>query len=56
MLRLAPLLLLMGCSSGSAGIPPCNAMIWVFGTADFSFDCPATTVLKLLERNPPTTP
>jgi len=53
MLRLVPLLLLMGCSGGTASIPPCNAWIFLFGAADLTLDCPARTAVPLLQRNPP---
>jgi hypothetical protein len=53
-IRLLPLLLLTSCGgSGSAGIPPCNAIIWMFGSADLTFDCPAVKAIPLLERRPP---
>jgi len=46
------LLLITGCSGGNASIPPCNAIIWLFGAADLALDCPATNAIRLLERNP----
>jgi hypothetical protein len=46
--------LLTGCS---ASVPPCNAIIWLFGAADLTLDCPAATAIPLLQRhdkdNPP---
>ena len=54
MKHLLPLLLLTSCGgSGSAGIPPCNAIIWMFGSADLTFDCPAVKAIPLLERRAP---
>jgi len=56
---IAPLLaaaaaLLTGCS---ASVPPCNAIIWLFGAADLTLDCPAISAIPLLQRhdkdNPP---
>jgi hypothetical protein len=41
---------LAGCSSGTSGIPPCNAWIFLFGAADLTLDCPATNAIKLFER------
>ena len=53
MLRLVPLLLLASCGSGTASVPPCNAILFLFGTMDVTLDCPAHNALPLLQRNPP---
>ena len=53
MLKLLPLLWLASCGSGTASIPPCNAVLFLFGTMDVTLDCPAHNALPLLQRNPP---
>ena len=46
-------LLLTACSSGTASVPPCNAMLFLFGTMDVTLDCPAHNALPLLQRGNP---
>jgi hypothetical protein len=46
-------LVLSGCGRGtSAGIPPCNAILFLFGAMDVTLDCPATNAIRVLERQP----
>lgn len=45
-------LTLGSCSGGTASIPPCNALIYLWGNADLRLDCPATEAIPLWERKP----
>src|SRR5579862_2192610 len=45
-------LALVSCGGRSASVPPCNALILLFGAADLVLDCPNSGAIKLLERQP----
>lgn len=49
---LAVLTLLGGCGGRVASVPPCNAIILLFGAADLMLDCPNAGAIRLLERQP----
>ena len=44
---------LTGCNGGTASVPPCNALVILYGAADVTLDCPAKTAIPILTRNPP---
>jgi hypothetical protein len=50
---LAFLATLAGCGGRIVGVPPCNALIVLFGAADLHLDCPNVGAIKLLERQKP---
>ena len=43
---------LSGCGGRSASVPPCNAILFLFGTMDVTLDCPATGAIRILEKQP----
>lgn len=53
MRSLAFLLLLAGCGHSTASIPPCNAWVVLWGTADATIHCPDPAAsIPIFQRKP----